>query len=849
MFIFILYLHSYSRSCKYYSYKGLRDSLERNEPQIYNKIVLEKFPEKVPKSVKLLSGMKMSDAAVVERCGMLGDWMKGLIKRFTYLNVDSRAMIVLFFCLDASHEVDAHVINMLDAGKIDGSKAANLVIGRESLDSNSPYQGEAYISGASSVANDALPPHDEKVGRKQPKPPTQRYSEVFSSSKYAPGAPPIPNVNTATATASTEEQDALERAERERKKIIERQSYARREADQVVIMPPTPPDAEDEDDSGSDSDDEYHMLVPSPTQKQLRQLSEWNNYNGNRLIVRTFCMTSMTGHALYTTAMRYKRGYKATKHKLLKSYQELRMKLDEEGLDDMTLGVDFPVAYSSVHYDDSDSLSKEELKLRNRQLDAWVRKLLYNYHEIVAVDTIKQILVNFFELYEADYEVKPVLDKLCIGDVHPVLQTPPEDLDEKSIFGGESEKNKAKKKSMFGSLVSTDASSAPDSIPVSDMALMDATRASLDDDDGDDNAIEASHLKENFMHHENTHAPLPMPPMRSSVSGLQNEASTSSSKKSKAPPANYLAISVRAVRPNENSDVTDQDENVRRMESDDTAGSTGKPLYETTLRLVELMDPSSLHQSNEEPLYVYPCEMQPFRIVGGFNAYKELHALIDKQQRASGVGVALPPFPNTYGKSFFYTKLTEEELQERVMMLEKWIRELLLSYAEFPDESRDTVMKFLGFSDNDTAQYEIYDTMVRHGKVLFKKEAIIDRSSAEVPIAPNRKFKESNRRSYHVNPHSNNSKLNDPTTMNMPGGCGCLPSGSGGIFGFLFGSSKQSTDRDKQRRRSSAAGNRGNDRPNRRRSSTGNSNGNSNNRRRSQQRDRRPSTYDSDDDL
>ena len=50
----------------------------------------------------------------------------------------------------------------------------------------------------------------------------------------------------------------------------------------------------------------------------------------------------------------------------------------------------------------------------------------------MAVDTIKQILVNFFELYEADYEVKPVLDKLCIGDVHSVLQTPPEDLDEKS---------------------------------------------------------------------------------------------------------------------------------------------------------------------------------------------------------------------------------------------------------------------------------------------------------------------------------------------------------------------------------------------------------------------------------
>ena len=35
-------------------------------------------------------------------------------------------------------------------------------------------------------------------------------------------------------------------------------------------------------------------------------------------------------------------------------------------------------------------------------------------------------------------------------------------------------------------------------------------------------------------------------------------------------------------------------------------------------------------------------------------------------------------------------------------MLEKWIRELLLSYAEFPDDE-DTVMKFLGFSDNDTA--------------------------------------------------------------------------------------------------------------------------------------------------
>merc|ERR1711871_381130 len=108
----------------------------------------------------------------------------------------------------------------------------------------------------------------------------------------------------------------------------------------------------------------------------------------------------MTGHALYTTAMRYKRGYKATTHRLFKSYQELRDRLDEEGLDDMTLGVDFPVVHSVDSYDNSDTLPKEELKLRGRQLDVWVRKILNTYNEVLVNPAVKRLLDDFFELHE-----------------------------------------------------------------------------------------------------------------------------------------------------------------------------------------------------------------------------------------------------------------------------------------------------------------------------------------------------------------------------------------------------------------------------------------------------------------
>ncbi len=146
------------------------------------------------------------------------------------------------------------------------------------------------------------------------------------------------------------------------------------------------------------------------------------------------------------------------------------------------------------------------------------------------------------------------------------------------------------------------------------------------------------------------------------------------------------------------------------------------------------------------------------------------------------MGVPLPAFPKTYGKSYFYMKLTEEELQERVKGIEKWIRECLSSYLEFSEENRELLMDFLGFSESDDVARTL-NAMIRHGKVLQKECEIIEDNDLK-----RENSRKGSRKSYHENA-STHSTL--PTWEDPVAGCGCLPAAGMGLFGLLFGFGKQ----------------------------------------------------------
>ena len=58
-------------------------------------------------------------------------------------------------------------------------------------------------------------------------------------------------------------------------------------------------------------------------------------------------------------------------------------------------------------------------------------------------------------------------------------------------------------------------------------------------------------------------------------------------------------------------------------------------------------------------------------------------------------GVFLPPFPKTYGKSYFYMKLTDSELEEREKELDTWMRAILVNFGRLPFHTQMAILKFL----------------------------------------------------------------------------------------------------------------------------------------------------------
>ena len=63
---------------------------------------------------------------------------------------------------------------------------------------------------------------------------------------------------------------------------------------------------EEVEEESSGSEDESLMLTPKPSLKEKRDREEWDDYVGVPLIVRTFRVSSATGCAIYSTAMRFK---------------------------------------------------------------------------------------------------------------------------------------------------------------------------------------------------------------------------------------------------------------------------------------------------------------------------------------------------------------------------------------------------------------------------------------------------------------------------------------------------------------------------------------------------------------
>ena len=98
-------------------YKGLRDSLEAVEPRALD-IIAEHFPERGSKAMKLLTGGKMSDEFIAERCAQLNAWMRALLQHFLPLSLDSQMLFIDFFSLDPHNEVDGLVVGMLEEGEI-----------------------------------------------------------------------------------------------------------------------------------------------------------------------------------------------------------------------------------------------------------------------------------------------------------------------------------------------------------------------------------------------------------------------------------------------------------------------------------------------------------------------------------------------------------------------------------------------------------------------------------------------------------------------------------------------------------------------------------------------------------
>jgi hypothetical protein len=80
--------------------------------------------------------------------------------------------------------------------------------------------------------------------------------------------------------------------------------------------------------------------------------------------------------------------------------------------------------------------------------------------------------------------------------------------------------------------------------------------------------------------------------------------------------------------------------------------------------------------------------------------------------------IALPPFPPTFAKSKLGIKLTNDELRERAVMLDDWMRSLVASFAQLNRVSQDIVFEFLNL---DSSQDLSTSVMTAEEKYYIKR--------------------------------------------------------------------------------------------------------------------------------
>ena len=162
---------------QYKVYKSLYDGLVGKQPNIKS-LVTEKFPAKVNKTTKLLKGFQMNENDLHERCELLNSWMKCLIRRFTDLDVLAQEMVVVFFCLDPEHELDCHVIKMLEEGQIAGNPNAR----------KKPTAQVSFLGG--NTSNDQMKSSQS----------TAPSSSNSSSGRFEPVPPPLTSTSTSSSS-------------------------------------------------------------------------------------------------------------------------------------------------------------------------------------------------------------------------------------------------------------------------------------------------------------------------------------------------------------------------------------------------------------------------------------------------------------------------------------------------------------------------------------------------------------------------------------------------------------------------------------------------------------------------
>eukprot|EP01032_Pedospumella_encystans_P008724 gene8724-10322_t len=132
-------------------------------------------------------------------------------------------------------------------------------------------------------------------------------------------------------------------------------------------------------------------------------------------------------------------------------------------------------------------------------------------------------------------------------------------------------------------------------------------------------------------------------------------------------------------------------------------------------------------------------QTSPHYVVKFYDQYKDLCDGL----KELGVGDGLPisidaTFPLKYPKSYVGFTLTEQQLQHRCYMLNKWMGAIFANYHAFPTKAQLLISEFLSLNDNDAEleqNKELILALLRRKKENLLTEGIISNTRTGVPSA------------------------------------------------------------------------------------------------------------------